>query len=57
MKKLIKISKEIDGMIKIYKCEEKYKDMILTWCKNIPIRKEVKDIWKFLQSIKEMLNN
>jgi hypothetical protein len=37
------------------RCEAKYKATIQQWCKVRPMKGAVKNIWRFLESIKEMV--
>ncbi len=55
--KLLDLSKEILTAVKKDEksCEPKYKPTIQQWCKNRPIKNTVKSIWRFLESIKDMV--
>jgi len=57
--KLDEISEELTKLMKTNKneCDDKYKETIKYWCKQIPIKNTVKAVWVFLESIKDMVSD
>ena len=53
------ISNELLDIIKnnVGEYDKRHKDTLENWCKYVPLKNAVKSVWKFMASIKDMLNS